>query len=243
VRCRRFPDEVALAADLGRTIVDAVTRRPGLVIGLPTGRTPLPLYAELVRLTRTEQVDWSEVRTFNLDEFVGLGAGDPGSYREFMQARLFAPLALRPEHIHFLNGRAADLDAECERYERAITDAGGLDMLVLGIGANGHIGFNEPGEALTARTHRVTLVERTRAANAMWFDGDRSRVPREALTMGMATILRARTIVLIATGETKTDAVRAMLYGRVTTQNPASFLQLHPQVSVLLDELLANQLP
>jgi glucosamine-6-phosphate deaminase len=212
-------------------------------LGLPTGRTPLDLYAELIRLTAAERVDWSNVRTFNLDEFVGLGAGDAGSYRTFMQDRLFGHIDIRPEHIGFLDGRAPDLDRECERYEHAIHAAGGLDLLVLGIGANGHIGFNEPAESLVARTHRVRLDERTRAANALWFSADLSRVPNEALTMGMATILSARAIVLIATGETKADAVTAMLYGGVTTAVPASFLQLHPQVSVMLDQSLADQLP
>lgn len=232
-------------------VVDTVRRLPSAVLGLPTGRTPLGLYAELVRLTGEEKVDWSEVRTFNLDEFVGLGGADAGSYRAFMEERLFRHINIRPEHIGFLDGRAADLERECARYEQAICAAGGIDLLVLGIGANGHVGFNEPAESLAARTHRVTLDEPTRAANALWFGGDLSRVPREALTMGMAAILAARSIVLIATGETKSEAVSAMLYGGVTTRVPASFLQLHPQVSVMLDdplaeslaESLANQLP
>jgi glucosamine-6-phosphate deaminase len=243
VKCRKYPSEAALAEALGRILIDTIQRAPGTVVGLPTGRTPLRLYTELVRLTRDEHIDWSEVRTFNLDEFVGYGDGMPGSYRSFMEERLFRHVNIRREHIGFLDGRAADLDAECDRYERAIHTAGGIDVLVLGIGANGHIGFNEPAEGLTARTHRVKLVEPTRAANALWFQGDLSQVPHEALTMGMATILAARSIVLIATGETKSDAVSAMLYGPVTTRVPASFLQLHPQVSVMLDELLADQLP
>lgn len=242
MKCRSYENEAALAEALGRTIIDSIRRVPAAVIGLPTGRTALGLYAELSRLTREESVDWSEVRTFNLDEFVGLGAGDPGSYRTFMQDRLFRHVNMRATNIGFLDGHATDLDAECERYERAIQSAGGIDLLVLGIGANGHIGFNEPGETLAARTHRVTLVAPTRAANALWFGGDLSRVPHEALTMGMGTILSARAIVLIATGETKTDAVSAMLYGGVTTRVPASFLQLHPQVSVMLDDSLADQL-
>jgi glucosamine-6-phosphate deaminase len=236
VKCKKYDSEADLAAALGRTLIDAITRLPSLVLGLPTGRTPLGLYAELIRLTREEDIDWSEVRTFNLDEFVGLDPSDPGSYRTFMQDRLFRHVNLRKDHIGFLNGTAGNLESECDRYERAIQQAGGLDILVLGIGGNGHIGFNEPADALLARTHRVTLVEPTRAANALWFGGDLSRVPREALTMGMGTILNARSIVLIATGETKADAVRAMLYGGVTTRVPASFLQLHPQVSVMLDE-------
>jgi glucosamine-6-phosphate deaminase len=217
-------------------LIDTIKRLPGVVIGLPTGRTPLALYAELIRLTRDEDVDWSDVRTFNLDEFVGLGPGDLGSYRRFMQQRLFDHVNVRPENIGFLNGNATDLQAECERYEQAIDRAGGMDIVVLGIGGNGHIGFNEPAAALHARTHRVSLVEPTRAANALWFDGDLASVPHEALTMGMGTILSARSIVLIATGDSKADAVHAMLYGGVTTEVPASFLQLHPRVSVMLDE-------
>lgn len=243
MKCRSYPTDAALAAALGRIVLDTVHRLPGAVLGLPTGRTPLALYGELVRLTPEERVDWSAVRTFNLDEFVGLGARDAGSYRTFMQERLFGHINIRPGHVGFLDGRAADLEAECARYELAIKEAGGIDLLVLGIGGNGHIGFNEPAASLAARTHRVTLDERTRAANALWFGGDVDRVPNEALTMGMATILSARAIVLIATGESKVDAVRAMLYGGVTTAVPASFLQLHPQVSVMLDQSLADQLP
>jgi glucosamine-6-phosphate deaminase len=157
-----------------------------------------------------------------------------------MDERLFRHVGMRPERIEFLDGRASDLDAECRRYERAIAAAGGLDLLVLGIGVNGHIGFNEPADALAAGTHRVTLDEPTRAANALWFEGDLARVPRQALTMGMRTILQARAIALIATGEAKADAVRAMLDGGVTTRVPASFLQLHPQVTVLLDRPAAE---
>jgi glucosamine-6-phosphate deaminase len=242
VKCQAFPSEDALAAALARIILDSIRRLPGVVLGLPTGRTPLGLYAELVRLTAVERADWLDVRTFNLDEFVGLGGHEGGSYRAFMQERLFRHVNIRPEHVGFLDGTARDVPAECERYERAIAAAGGIDLLVLGIGANGHIGFNEPAEALVARTHLVTLDTPTRAANALWFGGDIARVPRQALTMGMRTILAARAIVLMATGETKADAVRAMLYGGVTTAVPASFLQLHPQVSVMLDQSLADQL-
>jgi glucosamine-6-phosphate deaminase len=234
-----FPSEDDVADALAQRLTEAIRHRPSLVLGLPTGRTPLALYDRLVRRTRAHAIDWSSVRTFNLDEFVGFGAGDPGSYRTFMHTRLFDHVNIAPEHIDFLNGRAADPAAECERYEAAITAAGGLDVLVLGIGANGHIGFNEPGAGLAARTHLAVLEEPTRAANAWWFDGDVRRVPREALTMGMATILRARTIVLMATGEGKADAVSAAMTGSITTRLPASFLQLHPAVTVMLDEAAA----
>jgi glucosamine-6-phosphate deaminase len=242
VNCEAYPSEAALANALAGRLIDLVSRNPALVLGLPTGRTPLALYAELIRLTHDRRVDWSRVRTFNLDEFVGLGAGDAGSYHSFMRDRLFDGLGIALEQIEFLDGRAADLDAECDRYEAALAKAGGIDVLILGIGVNGHIGFNEPASALVAHTHRATLDDRTRAANALWFDGNVNRVPREALTMGMATILSARSIVLMATGEAKNDAVREMLEGGVTTRVPASFLQLHPQVTLMFDDMVADEL-
>ena len=242
MKCQAYPTEAAMARALGRVLVDTIQQRPSVVLGLPTGRTPIALYDELVRVTGEEAVDWRDVRTFNLDEFVGLGADDSGSYRRFMDERLFQRVNMRPEHVEFLDGNAPDLAAECDRYEQAIADAGGIDIMILGIGHNGHIGFNEPAETLVARTHRVTLDEPSRAANAVWFGGDLEAVPREALTMGMGTILRSRTIVLIATGEMKADVVRAMMYGGLTTRLPASFLQVHPRVSVMLDESLADQL-
>lgn len=225
-----------LAAALARRVALAIRARPRLVLGLPTGRTPLALYAELVRVTREEGLDWSQVRTFNLDEFIGLGSPDAGSYRRLMDERFFAHVDVDPTHVGFLDGRATDVDAECKRYERAIAAVGGIDVQLLGIGANGHIGFNEPADALIARTHRAMLDEQTRAANAWWFGGDVDRVPREGLTVGLATILAARSIILVATGESKRSAVTAMIEGRVSPRAPASFLQLHPRVSVLIDE-------
>jgi glucosamine-6-phosphate deaminase len=243
VKCETYPTEAALAEALAAVLIEAIARQPAVVLGLPTGRTPLALYQELVRLSREQATDWSHVRTFNLDEFVGLRADDRGSYRRFMEERLFRHVNLAPEHIEFLDGSSPGLEGECARYERAIRAAGGIDVMVLGIGANGHIGFNEPAEELSARTHRVRLDEPTRAANALWFDGRLTSVPHEALTMGMATILASRAIVLMAAGETKADVVGAMLNGGVTTRVPASFLQLHPNVTVMLDKLLADQLP
>ena len=235
-----FPSEADLAAALGRRIISLIQRHPGLVIALPTGRTPIALYEELVRLTRIESVNWSEVRTFNLDEFVGLGAQDVGSYRRFMQSRLFDHVNLREEHIGFLDGRAVDLELECARYDRAIAAVGGIDIMILGIGANGHLAFNEPAEALVAQTHKATLDAPTRASNALWFGGEVARVPREALTVGMAAILRSRALVLVGTGESKADAVQAMLSGGITTNVPASFLALHPRVTMMFDEPLAE---
>ncbi|MGE0043393.1 MAG: glucosamine-6-phosphate deaminase [Vicinamibacterales bacterium] len=237
-----FDHEGALAAALATRVADLVAARPATVLGLPTGRTPLPFYEQLVALSRARGLDWSEVRTFNLDEFVGLGAGDPGSYRRFMEERLFAPLGIAPGQVGFLDGRAGDLEAECARYEAAIAAAGGIDLQLLGIGANGHIGFNEPGDHLEAPTHVVTLLARSRAANALWFGGELARVPGQALSMGMAAILRSREIILLATGAEKAEAVQAAVRGPLTTRVPASFLQLHPRVSLFLDAEAAERL-
>jgi glucosamine-6-phosphate deaminase len=228
-------DATALARGLAAQVCAAIVGRPTLVLGLPTGRTPLAFYEQMRRRSQEQPVDWSAVRTFNLDEFVAVAEGAPGSYRAYMQRELFAHVNLRAEHIGFLNGAAADLDAECERYERAIGEAGGMDLIILGIGSNGHIGFNEPGPALAARTHRARLDPSTRASNQALFGGRLERVPTDALSMGMATILQARRVVLIATGAKKSAAVRRTLEGPITTELPASFLQLHPDVTVMLD--------
>ncbi len=184
--------------------------------------------------------DFSRATTFNIDEFLGIGPDHPGSYRAFMEAHLFSRVNLRPERIHVLNGAAPDPEGECARYEQAIADAGGIGLQLLGIGTNGHIGFNEPARELAARTHRVTLKASTRRSNAALFAGDAARVPTEALSMGMATILQARRIVLVATGKSKARCIELVLKGPITTKLPASFLQLHPTVEIMLDEAAAG---
>ncbi len=221
-------------------IVAAVLRAdPALVLGLPTGRTPVALYAALV----AARLDWGAARTFNLDEFAGLPPSDPGSFRAFMDEHLFARVNLPAAHIGFLRGDSGDVEAECARYERAIQQAGGLGLLVLGLGANGHIGFNEPGPGLRADTHVVALHASTRAANAERFGGDPARVPARALTMGMGQVLRARRILLVATGHAKADAVAALARGPLSTMCPASWLQVHPDVTLLVDGAAAAHLP
>jgi glucosamine-6-phosphate deaminase len=237
-----YPNEDRLAADLAARIAGALRRTPRLVLGLPTGRTPVALYRELVRLAREGRVDFSQATTFNLDEFLGIPPTAPGSYRQFMDAHLFRHVNIDPARVHVLDGSAPDPEGECARYEQAILSAGGIDLQVLGIGRNGHIGFNEPAPALAARTHRVQLLAESRASNADLFGGDVEQVPREALSMGMATILHARAIVLVATGGAKASCVRAMVAGPLTTRLPASFLQVHPDVTVMLDEAAAAEL-
>jgi glucosamine-6-phosphate deaminase len=239
---RIFQSAQAAAHALAKAISRALAKHPALVLGLPTGRTPVPLYRELARLGRDGAVDFSRAATFNLDEFLGIDAADPRSYRGFMQRHLFAQVNLRPGRIHFLDGMNEDVDAECDRYERAIRRAGGIDLQILGLGQNGHIGFNEPGHALVARTHRVRLTHATRAANAALFEGRIASVPREALSMGMVTILHAARIVMLATGASKARCVERMINGPLTTQLPASFLQLHSNVEVWLDRPAAERL-
>ena len=242
MRIRVFVSPRAAARALARAVGRRLTERPNLVLGLPTGRTPIPFYRELVALCRTRRVDFSRATTFNLDEFAGIPAHDSRSYRAFMQRHLFDHVNLSPRRVHFLNGAAKNLERECANYERAIEDAGGLDLLILGLGANGHIGFNEPARALVARTHRTRLSAATRRANAELFGRRISAVPREALSMGMATILHARRIVLLATGSAKAECVSRMVNGPLTPRLPASFLQLHRDVEVWLDRTAASRL-
>jgi glucosamine-6-phosphate deaminase len=232
----------AVAHALARRICRLVAADPAVVFGLSTGRTPVPLYRELVDLYRRGRIDFSRVTTFNLDEFVGVPSGDPRSFHSFMRLHLVDHINLKPRRVHVLNGAAADLARECTHYERAIARAGGIDLQLLGLGANGHIGFNEPARALVAHTHRTRLRPPTRRANAEWFGGRVGSVPEEALSMGMATILHARHIVLMATGSGKAPCVRRMIEGPVTPALPASFLQLHGRVEVWLDRSAASRL-
>ena len=212
-----------------------MTATPSIVLGLPTGRTPVPLYRELVRLHRADRADFGRATTFNLDEFAGLAAGDPRSYHAFMRRHLFDHVNLSPRRTQFLDGAARDAERECARYERAIARAGGIDLQVLGLGANGHIGFNEPARALVARTHCARLKPATRRANAALFGNRIAAVPHQALSMGMATILYGRRIVLVATGAAKARCVQRMIEGPVTPRLPGSFLQLHRNAEVWLD--------
>ena len=235
-------DPQTVARAVARRVVDALDAKPNLVLGLPTGRTPLLLYQELVRLGKEGRADFSSVTTFNLDEFHTVAATNPGSYRSFMQRHLFDHVAIDPARINFLNGAARDAGDECCRYETAIEHAGGLDLLILGIGTNGHIGFNEPGDGLTARTHKVTLRPETRRSNASLFGGDPEAVPAEALSMGMGTILDAKSVILIATGERKASCVAQLVTGPITTHLPASFLQLHGDVEIVLDQAAGAKL-
>jgi len=242
VRIRVFASAGVLARTLALDVVRRLAEKPDAVLGLPTGLTPIPLYREIVRLHCRGKVDFSRATTFNLDEFLGLGPDDPRSYRAFMERHLFDHVNISPRRIQFLEGTARDVDRECERYERAVERAGGIDLQILGLGLNGHIGFNEPARALMARTHRTRLKSATRRANARFFENRLSAVPKEGLSMGMATILHSKRIVLVATGATKARCVQRVIEGPVTPRLPGSFLQLHRCVEIWLDRPAAAAL-
>lgn len=238
MKIRIFQTPGRAARALAREIARAVSHNPRVVLGLPTGRTSIPVYRDLVALSRADEIDFSRATTFNLDEFLGVRADDPRSYHAFMRRHLFDHVNLSARRTHLLNGAARDVAAECLRFERAIARAGGIDLMVLGLGRNGHIGFNEPDRALISHTHSMRLRASTRHANAFLF-GSMAAVPREALSMGMGTILQARKIILLVTGRSKARAVERVLSGRMTTRVPASFLQLHRDVEVWLDAAAA----
>jgi len=220
-------------------VLDQLLRKPSSVLGLPTGQTALAVYDSLVSLYRAGRADFSQVHTVNLDEYVGLPSDDSRSFRGFMERHLFRHVNVRADHVHFLDGCARDTEQECARFENLIARLGGIDLQLLGVGRNGHIGFNEPAHDLQLRTHRVRLQLDTRRANAGPFGGRLSDVPREALSMGMATILQARSIVLVALGGSKASAVASAVSGRISTDKPVSFLQLHPNVTVIVDRAAA----
>ncbi len=213
----------------------------GTVLGLATGATPLPLYVELIRRHRDEGFSFADVTTFNLDEYLGLPANHPASFRTFMRHNLFEHLDIPPEQVHLPDGTLSDdaLTEHCLAYEEAIREAGGIDLQILGIGRTGHIGFNEPGSPRDSRTRVVHLDERTRRDNAPAFAHPRD-VPTRAVTMGCATILEARRIRLLASGSAKAEIVRQAVTGPVTDAISASFLQLHPDAVFLLDREAAD---
>jgi glucosamine-6-phosphate deaminase len=243
VQIHIFDTEHEVARALAARVAAAVNRSPGLVLGLPTGRTPIATYEEIGELHAAGRVSFAGVSTFNLDEFVGVDASHPGSYHAYMRTHLFDRVNVAPGRIHLPLGHARDWREEIARYERALADAGGMDVVVLGIGRNGHIGFNEPADRLDARTHRVRLHAASRRANAHLFGGRTRDVPAYAISMGLATILEARLVLLLATGSGKARIIARALAGAITTRVPASLVRLHPAAVAVLDRAAAARLP
>ncbi len=215
----------------GVLIAAQITRKGDSVLGLATGSTPIPAYEMLTQWYDRGVIDFDRVRTFNLDEYVGIDHKNPLSYHAFMQGHLFSKVNLRKENVHLPSGNAA---ADVQAYDKAIHDAGGIDIQLLGIGRNGHIGFNEPAEEFTYGTHVVTLTADTIEANARFFKSA-DEVPRQAVSMGIGNIMAAKCVVLVATGENKAQAVYDTIRGPITPHVPASILQLHPCCVILTD--------
>lgn len=215
-------------------IADLIRNRPKAVLGLATGGTPVGIYKELVGRHRNNLLSFNGVTTFNLDEYAGLPSSHPQSYHYYMNEHLFGHIDLPAKQIHIPNGSALHLEEECLMYDRQLEAAGQMDLQLLGLGHNGHIGFNEPDHELIAKTHIVELKEDTRHANARFF-GPGEKVPTHAITMGVGSILKAKQILLVVKGADKADIVKRALYGPITTACPASLLQTHPNLIVLLD--------
>ena len=227
-----FDSADALSDRAAQLMLAAIAENPRIVLGLPTGRTPIGMYERVVRECAREYHCFAEVTTFNLDEYVGVPPEHPASYFTYMRQHLFDHVDIDPLNAHIPHGNAPDLNAECLRYEIVIHDAGGLALTFLGLGRNGHIGFNEPGTPFDARTRVVELTQSTRSANADLFpDG---HVPTHAITMGIGTILESRQIVLLAAGSGKKEAIARLQSGEITTDFPASALWKHEDVIVLV---------
>ena len=233
-------DASAVANASAEVLCRQLVTAPASVLGLATGSTPVMLYKELVSRYQAGQVCFAKAKSFNLDEYVGIDPSHPQSYRHFMQQHLFDQVNIDPVATQVPQG-LADPKIECERYEAAITSAGGIDLQVLGLGSNGHIGFNEPTSSLASRTRIKTLTEDTITANARFFEAHEQQ-PTLALTMGIGTIMEARQILLLATGEHKAKAVKAMVEGPVSAMAPASVLQFHQSVTLVLDVAAASLL-
>ena len=215
--------------------------KPDAVFGLATGSTPVPMYQELARMNREGLIDFSQCRTWNLDEYVGLTGDHPASFRYFMDDNLFHHINIPYENTHVPSGVAADMKKEAADYDKAIIEAGGIDVQLLGIGNNGHIGFNEPGAEFVWETHTLKLTENTRMANSRFFE-KLDDVPTQAITMGIGNIMQAKRIVFLAFGKAKAEAVRGMVCGSATPSNQSSILRMHRNVQVFLDKEAASLL-
>ena len=230
--CENYNEMSEKAACL---IAEQITSKPTSVLGLATGSTPMGLYNFLVQMNEKQLVDFREVKSFNLDEYYPIKPDNPQSYHYFMNENLFSKINIKPENIHILDGTTANPSEECSRFEKLIEQSGGIDIQILGIGENGHIGFNEPNENLNPKTHLTQLAESTIKANSRFFD-NYDDVPKQALTMGIGSILKAKKIILLASGSNKREIIYKLLKSDINTNLPASLLKLHPNVILIADK-------
>ena len=239
VRIFDSPEKVAQAAAV--LVASQILAKPNSVLGLPTGATPIPVYQELVRMHQSGIVSFANITSFNLDEYCGLPAGHQCSYRRFMQEQLFSHVDIPEGQFHLPDGNAKDLSLECKRYDAAIAEAGGLDLQLLGIGHNGHIGFNEPDEQFSYGSHVVNLTPETKEANRYTFPHG-EEMPKQAVSVGVGAIMGAKKIILVATGKGKAEILHRSMSGDITPMVPASILRTHPNVLFLLDAEAASEL-
>ena len=216
-----------------------IKEKPNAILGLATGGSPIGMYKELIKMYENKELDFSKITTVNLDEYIGLNPEHSQSYRYFMNDNLFNHINIDVANTFVPNGLAKDLEVECKEYDKRIIELGGIDIQLLGVGNNGHIAFNEPDEQLSAGTHVISLTENTIEANARFFDNIND-VPRKAITMGVGGIMKAKKIILIASGASKAEAIKGLFSGKITTENPASMLQMHRDVTVIVDKEAAK---
>ena len=239
VNIKKNYDEVSKEA--ANMVADLIRRKPNCVLGFATGGTPLGLYKELIRMHKEEGLDFSKVTTFNLDEYVSLPPEHPQSYHYFMWENLFKYVNVDPRYVHIPQGMAKDIEEFCEWYEERIEYYDGIDLQILGIGANGHIAFNEPGSSLGSRTRIKTLQKETRWDNKRFFESH-EQVPNQAITMGVGTIMDSKALLLLASGKSKADAIKATVEGPITALYPATIVQMHRKAFIICDEGAASSL-
>ena len=236
-----FKNEAEVGKAAGMIVASEIIKKPDCILGLATGSTPIPTYQEMIRMNKEGILDFSKVRSFNLDEYIGLSPEHVCSYRRFMNEQLFDHINIDKANTHVPCGIGADHEADAKAYDAAVEAAGGIDLQILGIGHDGHIGFNEPGDEFVSGTNIVTLTDMTIDANTRFFE-KREDVPRQAITLGNRNIMAAKRIILLATGKGKARAIAQAIKGNITPKMPASLLQVHPNVQFLLDEDAASEL-
>jgi glucosamine-6-phosphate deaminase len=235
------PDSRKASLIAARIVARVVREKTRPVLGFATGNSPLQVYKDLIRMHREEGLDFSRVTTFNLDEYVGLASDHPSSFHAFMEQHLFGHVNIPEENVHIPDGMTKDIPAFCRRYEEDIKAAGGIDVQILGIGTDGHVGFNEPSSSLASRTRIKTLTDQTRKDNAVFFGGEEN-VPFHCITMGVGTIMDSRMCLLLAFGKKKARAIAATCEGPITTMVPGSVLQMHPHAIIIIDKDAASEL-
>ncbi len=223
------------------TFKEVINEKPEAILGLATGSTPVGLYKYLIEMNKNKEIDFSKIKTVNLDEYVGLGEENSQSYRYFMNENLFNHVNINKSNTFVPNGLAKDLNEETKNYDKRIDELGGIDLQILGIGSNGHIAFNEPDEFLISETHVTNLAQSTIEANSRFFNSI-EEVPTKAISMGIGQIMKAKKILLLVKGEDKADAIKELLNGKITTNNPATILKLHKDVIVIIDEKMAEKI-